>query len=92
MEMGPKNNVEDDPKADPELETLAVPRPRRSRFFGKNGSHMVPQASSIFHGIFHEITHPGWWFQPSPLKNHGLRQWEGLYNIIYIIYPIYGGT
>ena len=32
MEMGPKNNVEHDTKADPELETLAVPRPRRSLF------------------------------------------------------------
>ena len=23
--------------------------------------------------------HTGWWFQPTPLKNDGVRQWEGLY-------------
>ena len=26
----------------------------------------------------------GWWFQPTPLKNHGVRQWEGWH-------PIYDG-
>ena len=25
----------------------------------------------------------GWWFQPTPLKNDGVRQWEGWHPIYY---------
>ena len=26
--------------------------------------------------------YPGWWFQSTPRKNHGVRQWEGLSHIL----------
>ena len=33
----------------------------------------------LYDGIIYRYNIPGWWFQPTPLKNHGVsNSWDGM--------------